>query len=92
MILSLDFISTAYHPYPDQYGSRELYDPQSHYYYYYQNYQKYLEQHPYYREYYRQYYGRYGYPTGDSLVDDKASTRSGRSSVNDEMKKSSLSR
>ncbi|KAK7082621.1 hypothetical protein SK128_025546 [Halocaridina rubra] len=69
--------------YEDAYGSRDLYE---HYQYYYQ----YYRDHPYYKDYYRQWMKQYGhaYPSHDSFYDDRTSIHSGRSSVNDELKKS----
>ncbi|XP_066961038.1 LOW QUALITY PROTEIN: uncharacterized protein Sec16 [Macrobrachium rosenbergii] len=69
--------------YDDSYGSRELYDQYHYYYQYYQG-------HPYYKEYYRQWMKQYGhaYQSHESFYDDRTSIHSGRSSVNDELKKS----
>ncbi|KAK8734645.1 hypothetical protein OTU49_005913 [Cherax quadricarinatus] len=68
--------------YEDPYGSREMYEQYQYYYQYYRD-------HPYYKEYYRQWMKQYGhaYPS-ESFYDDRTSIHSGRSSVNDELKKS----
>ncbi|XP_042236039.1 uncharacterized protein LOC121875530 isoform X3 [Homarus americanus] len=68
--------------YQEAYGSREMYDQYQYYYHYYRD-------HPYYKEYYRQWMKQYGqaYPS-ESFYDDRTSIHSGRSSVNDELKKS----
>ncbi|XP_068239335.1 protein transport protein Sec16A-like isoform X3 [Palaemon carinicauda] len=69
--------------YDETFGSRDVYDQYHYYYQYYQG-------HPYYKEYYRQWMKQYGhaYQSHESFYDDRTSIHSGRSSVNDELKKS----
>ncbi|XP_042856489.1 protein transport protein Sec16A-like isoform X4 [Penaeus japonicus] len=68
--------------YEDPYGSRDVYDQYQYYYQYYRD-------NPYYKEYYRQWMKQYGHAyASESFYDDRTSIHSGRSSVNDELKKS----
>lgn len=75
----------GYEYYNDQYGQQGMYDQYSAYYRYYRD-------HPYYKEYYRQWMQQYGqqYPEGYPEA-DRSSIPSGRSSVNEDMKKSATS-
>ncbi|CAL4060133.1 unnamed protein product, partial [Meganyctiphanes norvegica] len=74
----------GYDYYNEQYGQRDMYDQYSYYYRYYRD-------HPYYKEYYRQWMQQYGQQYPEGYPEDRSSLHSGRSSVNDDMKKSATS-
>nr|XP_045604397.1 uncharacterized protein LOC123762115 isoform X6 [Procambarus clarkii] len=70
--------------YEDAYGSRDLYNQ-----YHYASYYQYYRDHPYYKDYYKQWMKQYGQAyQPETFYDDRTSIHSGRSSVNDDLKKS----